>query len=115
VRIQIDGTTVWEATGTHPECNSVGYVNITADISAFDDGAAHNLVITSTISGVPDGTNFFIDDVSIAAATCEGGGGPGPGTFETTFDVAVPTLSEIGLAAMALLMAASAFLVLRKR
>jgi uncharacterized repeat protein (TIGR01451 family) len=114
VRIQIDGTTVWEATGAHPECNSVGYVNITADISAFADGGIHDLVITSTISGVPSGTNFFIDDVSIAAATCGGGGG-GPGAFETTFDVAVPTLSEIGLAAMALLMAASAFLVLRKR
>jgi hypothetical protein len=115
VRITIDGTTVWEANGTHPECNSVGYVNITADISAFADGGTHDFVITSTISGNPDGTNFFIDDVSIAAATCEGGGGPGPGAFETTFDVAVPTLSEIGLAAMALLMAASAFLVLRKR
>lgn len=116
VRAQIDGVTVWEATGAHAQCNTVGYTLQTADISAFDDGLSHTLVFTSTISGNPSGTNFFIDDVSIASATCEGGGpGPGGGEFETTFDVEVPTLSEIGLAAMALLMAASAFLVLRKR
>lgn len=115
VRATIDGVTVWEATGAHPQCDTVGYQQITVDISAFDDGAAHTVAFNSTISGVPDGTNFFIDDVSIAAATCEGGPGPGGGEFETTFDVEVPTLSEIGLMAMALLMAASAFLVLRKR
>lgn len=116
VRLQIDGTTVWEATGAHPRCNIVGYQQITVDISAFDDGAAHTVAFVSTISGNPSGTNFFIDDVSIAAATCEGGGpGPGGGEFETTFDVEVPTLSEIGLMAMALLTAVSAFFVLRKR
>lgn len=113
VRLQIDGNTLWEANGTHPDCNSVGYNQQTVDISAFDDGGVHTLVFTSTISGSPSGSNFFIDDVSISAATCGGGGGGGQ--FETTFDVAVPTVSEIGLMAMALLMAASAFVVLRKR
>ncbi len=111
VRAQIDGTTVWEATGADASCNTVGYSQRSADISAFADGGVHTLTFTSTISGNPSGTNFFIDDISIGAATCGGGGGQ----FETTFDVAVPTLSEIGLAAMALLMAASAFVVLRKR
>lgn len=114
VRAQIDGTTVWEATGAHPQCNTVGYVQQTADISAFDDGASHTLTFTSTISGSPSGTNFFIDDISIAAPTCVPPIPNGP-DFATSFDVAVPTLSEIGLAAMAILMAASAFVVLRKR
>ncbi len=114
VRVQIDGTTVWEATGAHAQCNTVGYTQQTADISAFDDGASHVLNIVSTISGNPSGTNFFIDDVSIATATCGTPTPTGP-DFATTFDVAVPTLSEIGLMAMAVLMAASAFVVLRKR
>lgn len=113
VRATIDGTTVWEATGAHPDCNSVGYNQATVDISAFADGGTHTLVFTSTISGAPSGSNFFIDDVSIAAGTCVPGGGGGQ--FETTFDVAVPTVSEVGLMAMALLMAMSAFVVLRKR
>lgn len=115
VRVQIDGITVWEATGAHAQCNTVGYTQQTADISAFDDGGSHILNIVSTISGNPNGTNFFIDDVSVAAATCGVGPGPGGPDLETTFDVAVPTLSEIGLMAMAVLMAASAFVVLRKR
>ncbi len=67
VRVQIDGNTVWEATGAHAQCDTVGYTQQTADISAFDDGASHILNIVSTISGNPTGSNFFIDDVSVAA------------------------------------------------
>lgn len=75
VRAQIDGNTVWEATGAHPACNSVGYQLQTVDITAFADGGSHTLAFVSTISGVPGGSNFFIDTVSIAAATCVVGGG----------------------------------------
>jgi uncharacterized repeat protein (TIGR01451 family) len=114
VRIQIDGTTVWEATGTHPQCNTVGYLRQTANITAFDDGGSHDLVISSITAGNPGLTNFFIDDVSISVTACPGTSAPGQ-PFETTFDVAIPTLSKSGALAMAALVAAAALLMVKRR
>jgi len=111
VRAQIDGNTVWEATGAHPQCNSIGYVQQNVDISPFADGGLHTLTFTSTISGSPIGSNFFIDDISIVDAFCAFPGGPG----NQGYDIAIPTLSELAMAAMILLMAACAFFELRRR
>ena len=114
VRIQIDGTTVWEATGVHPQCNNVGYIRHTADISAFDDGGNHDLMISSITAGSPGLTNFFIDDVSISVTACPGSPG-GSAPFETTFDVAIPALSRIGIVAMVALIVAGALLLVKRR
>lgn len=70
MRLLIDGNQEFELLGNDPSCNSVGYVERTVDVSAYANGASHTVVFTSTTSGVPSGTNFFVDDVSLLSATC---------------------------------------------
>ena len=63
VAAQIDGQTVWEA--FESDGPFVGYTQIQMDISTAIDGSDQTLEFTSTISGTPEITNFFIDDVSL--------------------------------------------------
>lgn len=71
--VMIDGTTLWSTYGNSPECDAVGYRQVTLDVSAFADGGAHLLEFNSEIQGT-DVTNFFVDDVMLvagAAMPCE--------------------------------------------
>lgn len=114
LRVQIDGATVWEATGAHPQCNTIGYQQHTVELFGFDDGGVHDLVFSSTTAGSPGLTNFFIDDISIRDTDCVIFA-PGGVPFETTFDVAIPALSRNGILAMAALIAAGALLMVKRR
>ncbi len=63
----IDGNVVW----SEIEGNAayVTYALVTVDISAYGDGGSHLLRFESSITGVPGGSNFFIDDVEILEPT----------------------------------------------
>ena len=77
VRLTIDGTEVWRADGTSALCGVIGYSQVSVPLAGFANGAAHAVRFESTTSGVPGGSNFFIDDVEIAAPpTCTTGASP---------------------------------------
>jgi uncharacterized repeat protein (TIGR01451 family) len=65
VRLLVGGTEVWRRDATAANCNTVGYVNQSVDVSAFATGAAQMVRFESTQSGVGGPTNFFIDNVSL--------------------------------------------------
>jgi hypothetical protein len=62
----VDGSILWGTTGTDPACGSSTYRQVTVDVSAFADGAPHDLTFSSEISG-PLSTSFFLDDVMLYA------------------------------------------------
>jgi hypothetical protein len=104
---QIDGTTVFQMTGTDATCGEQTYIQRSALLSTWADGGSHTLTFTSQVTGAPASnllsvttSNFLLDDVSIEAATSI---------------AAVPTLSSHGLAGLALLVAAAAVIILRLR
>ncbi len=48
--------------------NAVGffpYAQVSVDVSAYADDAPHTVRFESEISGIPGGTNFFVDDVEL--------------------------------------------------
>lgn len=113
------GTKYWvSGFGTNAATNAAAFNNF----FAASGGAAATVANGVTIApgqGVPNWTlsgplvggadlfySFAVD------GTCAVGGGPGGG--QTTFDVAVPTLSTVGIALMAALLALGAFFVLRR-
>jgi len=70
LEVTIDGTQLWTTTAADPACGTVGYRQVTLDVSAYADGGAHTLVFNSQIFGSAT-SNFFVDDVSLDAV-----GGP---------------------------------------
>ena len=69
--VLIDGATLWSTNGAAAECGTLGYRQVTVDVSAYADGGAHLLEFNSEVFG-SDNTNFFVDDVMLDA---QGGGG----------------------------------------
>ena len=67
LEVTMDGTQLWQTTGAAPECGTTSYRQITVDVSAYADGAAHTLEFHSEIFG-PVGNNFALDDVSLNSA-----------------------------------------------
>jgi uncharacterized repeat protein (TIGR01451 family) len=64
LEVTMDGTQLWQTTGASPECGTTSYRQITVDVSAYADGAAHTLEFHSEIFG-SDNSNFALDDVSL--------------------------------------------------
>ena len=64
LEVTMDGTQLWQTTGDAPECGTTSYRQITVDVSAYADGAAHTLEFHSEIFG-SDNSNFALDDVSL--------------------------------------------------
>lgn len=63
LEVLIDGNpvfTVLESAGPY-----LGYQLVSVPLGGFADGGAHSIEFHSIISGAPQGTNFFVDDVSI--------------------------------------------------
>ncbi len=75
LKADLEGVVLWTTTGADPACGSSTYRQVTVDVSAFADGAPHDLTFSSEISG-PVSTNFFLDDVALDAnwATVDGAG-----------------------------------------
>lgn len=103
--------------GVNAAANAGGFNNFFA-ASAGATGTTANGVIIAPASGVPAWTRAEVviggNPLAFSFAidgTCavQGGGG-----LETTFDVAVPTLSTIGIAVLAGLLALVAFVALRR-
>jgi hypothetical protein len=69
--VLIDGATLWSTNGAAAECGTLGYRQVTVDVSAYADGGAHLLEFNSEVFGSAN-TNFFVDDVMLDA---QGGGG----------------------------------------
>ncbi len=63
----IDGNVVWSETEGNAAFATYGLV--TVDITAYGDGGSHVLRFESSITGVPDLSNFFIDDIEILEPT----------------------------------------------
>ena len=64
----IDGAQVWSTNGAAPECGTLGYRQVTVDVSAWADGGAHIVQFNSEIFGVGGASsNFFVDDVMLDA------------------------------------------------
>lgn len=95
VRVLVDGTELWRENATAARCGSIGYQLVSVDISAYDDGLSHTVTFDSTTVGGGAVSNFFVDDVSIAAApVCVAGVVP---------RTPVPTLDRTALAALVIL------------
>jgi uncharacterized repeat protein (TIGR01451 family) len=109
VRAQIDGTEVWREDGTSARCNTVGYQQVSVDVSAFADGGAHTLSFNSTISGAPSGSNFFIDDVELLAP-------PVCGVAQAPLEpsVPVPAFDRFGLALLGMLLGLFGVVAMRR-
>lgn len=102
----IDGNVVYTIDGSSPLCGQLGYTQQVVDISAFADGAPHTLEFYSqTFSNNGGGTNFFIDDVSIAGADC---------TTAQQPQAAIPTLNSVGIALLIGLIVGAGVVALRK-
>lgn len=94
--LSIDGTEVWRTDATSATCNTVGYAQVTVDVSAFADGANHSLAFASQTLGNGAATNFFIDDVELLApAVCAAALVP---------EVPVPAIDRTGLALLVMLL-----------
>lgn len=117
MEVTVDGNQVFLIDGTSPLCGVIGYAQQTVDISAFADGASHTLAFSSTISGTNGtGTNFFVDLVEIPDAptppSCDADVVPTGGGGDI---IDVPTLNQVGLAILALLLVGGATFTLRRR
>ncbi|MEL7451555.1 MAG: choice-of-anchor J domain-containing protein [Pseudomonadota bacterium] len=67
MRLTIDGNTEFEMFGDDAICGVLGYETVTIDITAYADDAAHTILFESSIFATNGaGTNFFLDNVSIA-------------------------------------------------
>ncbi len=94
LEVRIDGSTVFT---TVPCVTGGGYSRESVDVGAFDDGGNHTLLVESFSIASNDGlSNFFLDNLSLAAA-----GQPslcvpvGSDTcFSEHFDAGAPTLDD---------------------
>lgn len=92
MRVEIDGTEVFEYNCSQDVL--APYAQQFVDVSAFADGSIRTLTFTSTITGSPGASNFFVDDVSLCAVA-------GPDIPDQV--AAIPTLNHIGLIILSLL------------
>lgn len=66
LEVLVDGNQVFYTDGSSPLCDSLGYVEQRANVSAFADGGVHTLEFHSEVFGVNFGvSNFFVDDVTL--------------------------------------------------
>ena len=66
LEVNMDGTQLWSTNGAAPECGTLGYRQVTVDVGAYANGAAHTLEFNSEIFGTGGAlSNFFLDDVEI--------------------------------------------------
>jgi hypothetical protein len=74
LRVEIDGTSVFEVLEDDPLYGGIGYELASIPLGAFADGGVHTLRFESIITGTPRLTNFAVDDVSLPASTfdCSG-------------------------------------------
>jgi hypothetical protein len=66
LEVKVDGTQRWVTTAADPACNTPAYRQVTVDVSAYANDAAHVLEFKSEVFG-PGVTNFFLDDVALNA------------------------------------------------
>lgn len=94
--LSIDGNELWRIDATAASCGTVGYFQVSVDVSAYANGASHTLAFASQTIGNGAVSNFFIDDVEIQAApTCSVALQP---------SVPVPALDRSAIAALAILL-----------
>jgi hypothetical protein len=66
LEVKMDGTRLWVTTAADPACNTPAYRQVTVDVSAYANDAAHVLEFKSEIFGAAV-TSFFLDDVALNA------------------------------------------------
>ena len=74
LKVNLDGAPLWVTTAADPSCGA-GYRQVTVDVSAYADDAAHLLEFKSEVFGGI--TIFFLDDVALDAnygVTVDGAG-----------------------------------------
>jgi hypothetical protein len=102
----IDGNVVYSVDGGSPLCGSLGYTQQVVDISAYADGGDHTLEFYSQTFAInAGGTNFFVDDISIAGVVC---------TAAPVQEEAIPTLSTTGVALLIGLLIGAGVVLLRR-
>ncbi len=69
LRVEIDGTNVFEAFEGEAPYAGVGYELVSIPLGGFADGGVHALRFESIITGAPALTNFAVDDVSLLVET----------------------------------------------
>jgi cysteine-rich repeat protein len=68
LEVLIDGNREWLVNGSSPLCGRPGYQSQSVDISAYADGASHDLEFHSATFAENDGpSNFFLDEVELPA------------------------------------------------
>lgn len=73
LKVAIDADTVYTTTGGSTLCGVLGYSLQTVNLDAYADGLPHTLQFFSRIYGLNgNGTNFFVDDVSLIVCTNPG-------------------------------------------
>lgn len=68
LEVTIDDVQVFYVDGASPLCNTVGYAQQMVDVTAYADGGQHTVEFHSeTFAENGDASNFFVDDVVLAA------------------------------------------------
>lgn len=93
--LSVDGNEEWRVDATAASCNTVGYAQVSVDISAYADGASHTVEFASTTLGNGTVSNFFIDDVELLdTPTCAAALAP---------QMPVPAMDRVGVALLVML------------
>jgi hypothetical protein len=66
LEVKMDGVRLWVTTAADPACNAPTYRQVTVDVSAYANDAAHVLEFKSETFGAAV-TSFFLDDVALNA------------------------------------------------
>ena len=122
IELQIDGAVVWSDNADPATCGTMGVVElITVDLSAFADGASHNILFTSTSGAGGVASNFTVDNVILETTGCDAGGSLCEGTVSGSYDcvaipdASIPTMGEWGLMILGLLIMITSIVAIRQK
>jgi len=122
IELQIDGTVVWSDNADPATCGTPGVVElITVDLSAFADGASHNILFTSTSGASGVSSNFTVDNIILETTGCGAGESMCEGTVTAAYDCpviadpAIPTMGEWGLIILGLLILITSIVAIREK
>ena len=122
IELQIDGAVVWSDNADPATCGTPGVVElITVDLSAFADGASHNILFTSTSGSSGAGSNFTIDNIILETTGCGAGASMCEGTVSGAYDCvavldpSIPTMGEWGLLILGLLILICSIVAIREK
>jgi len=98
IELQVDGTVLWSDDADPATCGVMGApMLVTVDLSAFADGASHNILFTATTGSDGESSNFTVDNVILATTGCNAMMGEDVcvDTISSDYNCVAPVVEEI--------------------